>query len=144
MVPEMLCPSPGLNLGIEIQRLKDGTYHLHQGSYVREVLERHGEGGKAMFIKAPEEREEISPTLAKVKGAQKITGELLWLASKTRPDIAWAVMKMSQAAVKRPLWTLEMGEAVLAYLNASKAPLGRSTPGLKSTTLVGLSKLPRL
>ena len=67
MVPEMLCPSPGLNLGIEIQRLKDGTYHLHQGSYVREVLERHGDGGKAMFIKAPEEKEEISPTLAKLR-----------------------------------------------------------------------------
>ena len=28
-------------------------------------------------------------------------------------------MKMSQAAVKRPLWTLEMGEAVLAYLRST-------------------------
>ena len=106
-------------LGIEIQRLKDGTYYLHQGSYVREVLERHGDGGKALFIKTPEEKEEINPTLVKVKEAQKITGELLWLASKTRPDVAWAVMKMSQSAVKRPLWTLEMGEAVLAYLRST-------------------------
>ena len=84
-------------LGIEIQRLTDGTYYLHQGSYVREVLERHaGGGGVAAFIRVPEEKEEEVLSLTRVRQAQKITGELLWLSGKTRPDIAWAVMKMSQ------------------------------------------------
>ena len=114
--PEYSVPGgpPMRFLGIEIQRQSDGTYYLHQGCYTREVLDVGG--GKAFFIKAPEER---TPVLAKVKEAQKITGELLWLASKTMPDISWAVMRMSQCAVKRPLWTLEMGEAVLAYLRSS-------------------------
>ena len=106
-------------LGIEIQRLGDGTYYLHQGSFVREVLERHGGGGVSTFIRVPEEKEEETPSLTTVKQAQKITGELLWLASKTRPDISWAVMKMSQWAVKRPSWTLELGAAVLAYVRSS-------------------------
>ena len=79
--------------------MKDGTYHLHQGSYVREVLERHVGGGSSTFIKVPEEGDEEHPSLPKVRAAQKITGELLWLSGKTRPDLAWAVMKMAQWAV---------------------------------------------
>lgn len=106
-------------LGIEIQRLENGTYYLHQGSYVRAVLERHVGGGTATFIRTPEEKEEDAPSLAKVRAAQKITGELLWLSGKTRPDLAWAVMKMSQWAVKKPTWTLAMGEAVLAYVRST-------------------------
>eukprot|EP00913_Durusdinium_trenchii_P014186 g13313.t1 len=119
--PEYSIPggTPMRFLGIEIQRLADGTYYLHQGSYVREVLERHAGGGSASFIKVPEEKEEEAPSLARVRQAQKITGELLWLAGKTRPDIAWAVMRMSQWAVKRPSWTVELGEAVLSYVRAT-------------------------
>ena len=97
--PEYSIPggAPMRFLGIEIQRLTDGTYYLHQGSYVREVLERHaGGGGVAAFIRVPEEKEEEVLSLTRVRQAQKITGELLWLSGKTRPDIAWAVMKMSQ------------------------------------------------
>ena len=107
-------------LGIEIQRLVNGAYYLHQGCYVvREVLDRHVGGGSSSFIKVPEEKEENAPSLREVREAQKITGELLWLSGKTRPDIAWAVMKMSQWAVKRPRWTVELGEAILAYVRSS-------------------------
>lgn len=48
-----------------------------------------------------------------------MTGELLWLSGKTRPDLAWAVMKMAQSAVRRPRWTVELGRAVLAYVRQS-------------------------
>lgn len=115
----MLGGAPMRFLGIEIQRFKDGTYYLHQGSYVREVLDRHGGGGTMPFIKVPEEPTEERPSLAKVKEAQKLTGELLWLSGKTRPDIAWAVMRMSQFAVKKPGWTVQLGEAVLSYVRAT-------------------------
>ena len=119
--PEYAVPggAPMRFLGIEIQRFKDGMYYLHQGSYVREVLERHGGGGTMPFIKVPKKKEEGSPSLARVKEAQKITVELLWLSGRTRPDISWAVMKMSQWAVKRPVWTLELGEAILAYVRGT-------------------------
>ena len=61
------------------------------------------------------EEEEI-PSLPKVREAQKVTGELLWLSGKARPDISWAVMHMAQCAVKKPRWTILLGQAVLAYI----------------------------
>ena len=107
-------------LGMEIQRLADGSYFVHQGCYVREVLDRHVGGGSLPYVKVPEEsEEEEAASLPKVREAQKITKELLWLSGKTRPDIAWAVMKMAQNAVKKPRWTISLGEAVLAYLRQS-------------------------
>ena len=45
-------------LGIEIQRLRDGSYFLHQESYAREVIDRRPETGSARFIKVPEDNEE--------------------------------------------------------------------------------------
>ena len=104
-------------LGMEIQRLKDGSYFLHQGCYVREIIDRYPGGNASSFIKVPEEKEEDKPvSLPKVREAQKITGELLWLSGKIRPNIAWAVIRMTQTAVKKTRWTVELGEAVLAYL----------------------------
>ena len=82
-------------LGIEIQRLQDGSYFLHQGCYTREVIDRHPYGSSTPFIRVPEEKEEDEAiSLPKVREAQKITGELLWLSGKTRPDLSWAIMKM--------------------------------------------------
>lgn len=53
-------------LGIEIQRLEEnGTYYLHQGCYVREVLDRHAGREGSGFIKVPEEKEESAPSLGK-------------------------------------------------------------------------------
>ena len=107
-------------LGIEIRRLGDGSYILHQECYAREVLDRRSGVQSMPFIKVPEEVEaEEAISLPKVKEAQKITGELLWLSGKTRPDLSSAVMKMAQNAVKKPKWTVELGKAVLAYLKSS-------------------------
>ena len=88
-------------LGIEIQRPKDGSYFLHQECYAREIIERRQDAFSSPFIKVPEENEEESASLPKVREPQKITGELLWLSGKTRPDLSWAVMKMAQNAVKK-------------------------------------------
>ena len=107
-------------LGIEIQRLKEGSYFLHQECYTKEILDRHPGASSSPFVKVPEEKEEEEAvSLPKVREAEKITGELLWLSGKTRPDISWAVMKMAQNAVKKPRWTVELGRAVIAYLRFS-------------------------
>ena len=95
-------------LGIEIQRLQDGSYFLHQGCYAREVIDRRPAAQAYSFIRVPEEKEEEEAvSLPKVREAQKVTGELLWLSGKTRPDLSWAVMKMAQNAVKKPRFTVE-------------------------------------
>ena len=95
-------------LRIEIQRLQDGSYFLHQGCYAREVIDRRPAAQAYSFIRVPEEKEEEEAvSLPKVREAQKVTGELLWLSVKTRPDLSWAVMKMAQNAVKKPRFTVE-------------------------------------
>ena len=86
-------------LGIEIQRLGDGSYFLHQECYAREIIDRRAGCTSSPFIKIPEEpQEEQAVSLPKIRQAQKITGELLWLSGKTRPDLSWAIMKMAQNA----------------------------------------------
>lgn len=103
-------------LGIEIQRFDDGSYIL----LAREIIDKHPNTLTSQFIKAPEEsKEEEAISLPRAREAQKITRELLWLTGKTRPDLAWAVMRMAQSAVKRPSWTIEMGKAVVAYVRQS-------------------------
>ena len=46
-----------------------------------------------------------------MKRAQGLTGELQWLAGKTRPDITCAVTKMAQNTTKKPEWARRLGEA---------------------------------
>ena len=58
-----------------------------------------------------------------VRAAQAITGALLWIATRSRPDISFSVSKMGQMATKAPKITSEIGRQVLAYLN-STATLG--------------------
>ena len=108
-------------LGMEIQRLEDGAYYIHQGCYAREILSRSEVESACAFVKVPDEREEpVEVHLAQVRRAQKLTGELLWLSGRTRPDISAGVLKMSQKAMKDPTWTLELGMNILKYVNGTK------------------------
>ena len=55
-----------------------------------------------------------------VTNAQKLTGGLLWLSGRTRPDIACAVSRMSSASTSRPNWALKVGKRILRYLLGTK------------------------
>ena len=103
-------------LGMEIQREADGGYLLHQKSYARELLNRHEVVTESPYVRVPEEKEVVQPTLKLVKQAQKLTGELLWLSGRTRPDVAAAIQRMSQKATRDPAWVIELGKNVLAYV----------------------------
>ena len=87
--------------------------------YAQELLQRNGVVARATHIKVPEEKEDPAPALRTVREAQRLTGELLWLSGKTRPDLAAAVQRMSSRATRNPEWVLELGANVLAYLSTS-------------------------
>ena len=111
-------------------------------------------------MKVPDERKDpVEVDIAQVRKAQKLTGELLWLSGRTRPDISAGVLKMSQKAVKDPTWTLELGMNILKYVNGTRdyglhypvcvvedsdPDLMRRTPRSKNTmeVLVGASFAP--
>eukprot|EP00435_Cladocopium_sp_Y103_P054363 s510_g17.t1 len=105
-------------LGMEIE-LKDGVYRVHQQAYIQNLLEKYpNEKGHGLSaIKTPEEEE--SPTPEEVQIAQRQTGELLWLAGRTRPDISYGVSLMSQFATKRPKGVQAIGKEIRSYLRTS-------------------------
>ncbi|CAE7369874.1 GIP, partial [Symbiodinium sp. CCMP2456] len=56
-----------------------------------------------------------------LRKAQKITGECLWLAYRTRPDILYITNYMASMTSKRPVKVHQIGLRVISYLNATKA-----------------------
>ena len=103
--------------GFELQRGLDGvSLKVSQVSYVRELLKRHETKTEKQTpmpkwdTEQPPE-EDISPS--QIKAAQGITGELLWAAGRTRPDISFVVSIMGQQVTKRPKWVMQLGEHVL-------------------------------
>eukprot|EP00438_Fugacium_kawagutii_P028518 Skav215300 [mRNA] locus=C9332477:2070:2816:- [translate_table: standard] len=71
-------------------------------------------------IDLPEEPEpDLSVDL--IRTAQAVTGELLWLSVRTRPDIGYAVSQMGRAVSKNPRWATELGQSVLGFLAATSS-----------------------
>ena len=106
--------------GIEISLGDDGTsIKLSQISYIKELLQRHGEVSEKITPMpkwdtegSPEE--DIAPQ--QIRAAQMVVGELLWASVRTRPDIAFAVSIMGQQVTKRPKWVCQLGNHVLGFL----------------------------
>ena len=52
--------------------------------------------------------------------AQKLAGSLIWLSTRTRPDISYAQSRVSSMATKAPRTALLEGIRVLRYLQGTK------------------------
>ena len=110
--------------GLDIEKDAHGDgYRIHQESYVRSVLAKHEVNGVSMLPRVEVPEEEGEPSLEMVRRAQAVTGEVLWVASHTRPELSYASAIMSQFAVKRPAGVVKIGDEVMKYL-ASNPALG--------------------
>ena len=103
--------------GVEISR-GDGGVLVHQGSYTRELLSRYPDKGGADVpaLKLPEPDALGKQDPQKVRHAQQIAGELLWLSGLTRPEIQFAVGTISRMISRNADEALAMGEQVIKYL----------------------------
>ena len=74
-------------LGMEIEK-RGVNYVIHQQAYIANLLKEYDEKERSALgrIRTPEEEEQ--PTADQVLQAQKETGELLWVAGRTRPDLS--------------------------------------------------------
>ncbi|CAE7239615.1 RE2 [Symbiodinium sp. CCMP2592] len=106
--------------GVEIVLTGRG-YRLAQTSYLKELLIRYGVEGTATVpvTKWTEPELPAHVELEDVRAAQGITGALLWIATRSRPDVSFAVSKMGQMATKAPKVSIELGMQVLAYLSST-------------------------
>ena len=106
--------------GFELQHGEDGSsIKISQTSYVKEMLSRHGiTSGKTVPMPKWDTEEEPEENITKrdIKEAQGLTGELLWVSLRSRPDISFAVSQMGQQVTKRPRWAIQVGKHVLGFL----------------------------
>ena len=55
-----------------------------------------------------------------VRRAQQIAGEVLWLSTRTRPDLCFPIQKMTMLATKDPVKAVMIGARILRYLKGTK------------------------
>ena len=109
--------------GIQIELGRDGSWLLHQDDYLLELLRRyeigHANNELPTFREGYEEPESYS--IATLKRAQKVVGELLWLSGRTRMDICYHVCKLGQLLSKHPQRVYEDAVRVLQHLARTSA-----------------------
>ena len=120
-------------LGMEINLGEDGqSFELSQKRFIEELLRAHDHKGskswsmgpRDLLMLTPEEEEELLQDTAPLTGeaepavrqAQRRVGELLWLMSRTRPDLQYVVALMASRATKSPEVVNKIGQRLLDYL----------------------------
>ena len=113
--------------GFEISADASGDgFQVSQQRYEREMLQRWEvtEGIDYPVFKVSEEdeipRDHIDP--GQLRQAQAVAGSLLWLTTRTRPDILYGVATMSRLMSKNPEKALQIGQVLLKYIH--KVPGG--------------------
>ncbi|CAE7259665.1 GIP [Symbiodinium sp. CCMP2592] len=94
---------------------------MTQRAYVKELLNRYEIDTEASvpINKWTEPEGAEAATIDQIREAQAVTGALLWLATRTRPDIAYVVARCGQQATKSPLLSIALGRQALAYLKTT-------------------------
>ena len=114
-------------LGMELVQTKDHVT-LSQESYVDNLVRLHGlDPGSSAGLPCPKEwlqDEDFDDNVEnfndeELRRAQRVTGECLWLAYRTRPDVLFVTNYMAAMTSKKPVKVYNVGLKVIAYLNAT-------------------------
>ena len=114
--------------GIEIRRHKESQgFELTQQAYEQELLERWPQEKSSpqvqLRVPAPDAEDESDATAEEIKEAQALTGALLWLSTRCRPELVFPVHVMAKHAVKKPKLTIANGHSIIRYLQAKSGGL---------------------
>ena len=129
--PLFVSSTPVRFLGMEIvkeenEQTKQVEWGATQENYVRELLKKNYGGEEERWPKkktpmtreAPMEVEE-DVKVEEIRLAQKAMGEVLWLVTRTRPDLMFTVAKLSSYVLKNPRWVVESVQQLHGYLAAT-------------------------
>ncbi|CAE7276445.1 RE1, partial [Symbiodinium microadriaticum] len=109
--------------GFEIRQQPDGI-HVGQAKYVQSLLDKYSEVTGTSSCPYARESEVIDAkpqeSIEKLRRAQAVAGELLWLATRTRPDLAFGVSRIGQLITKDVDQALRRGEEMIKYLRTTK------------------------
>ena len=133
--------------GFEMKRHENGVGLLvGQKSYTLDLLKRHKDVTPKSYPMPKGEvvgSDEENPTIEDIRRGQAITGELLWLAGRSRPDISYAVSTMGRAVLKRPKWVQQIGKHVLGFLSNTQNVCLLYQPCCKDHGIYGTLQVPR-
>lgn len=117
--PEWISEGPVRFLGVEISKMKNENsgwedWRISQASYIQQLLKNEAEEVKRRKIpvsrelvaKMSEDEEEVGVT--EVRAAQKVVGELLWVVTRSRPDLMFVVSKMGARVTKSPRMVVKL------------------------------------
>ena len=84
-------------LGMDLWKRKEGGFFVSQEAYIKDLLKRRGEERGPLSglpitrdqAQKIEEPQKTAPTVAEVRSAQKVTGEVMWLLTRSRPDLMY-------------------------------------------------------
>ena len=160
-------------LGVEVLwDMGSSSFSISQTAYILDLLRAHNmQDAHSTLLPVPREWVEAvenDPDALEgdfdestLRTAQKAVGEALWLATKSRPDILFAVNHMATYVSRQPSHVIRVGQRLLAYLSgtsdmrlllgprgeaqdeivcftdASYAPFGRRSFGAAVVTLAG-------
>ncbi|OLP97425.1 Retrovirus-related Pol polyprotein from transposon TNT 1-94 [Symbiodinium microadriaticum] len=111
-------------LGMELQRSTETAEEIHvfQQGYIQELLRLHGVKNvwldkvpitKELAIIPDDPCDEGPET---IRAAQQLTGEVLWVSQRTRPDLSYTTCVMASLCTRRPSQTIKIGLKTLGYL----------------------------
>ena len=109
-------------LGCEIYNLHPG-FSIDQAPYIRELLRAHEVPTTQMnIVPCPrdwlglEDCEDVAMSEEDLRQAQRLTGELLWITQRSRPDLAYHVSIMASLTTKDAKRVVKIGQRMLGFL----------------------------
>ena len=109
-------------LGCEIYSLHPG-FSIDQAPYIRELLRAHEVPNTQMnIVPCPrewlglEDCEDVAMSEEDLREAQRLTGELLWITQRSRPDLAYHVSIMASLTTKDAKRVVKIGQRMLGFL----------------------------
>lgn len=126
--PEMVGKKSIRFLGMDVHVEKNEEtgfeeWFVSQESYIRDLIAKEEVAEKRIPISREQSAElscpEPEPQLEDVRGAQKVVGELLWLLTRSRPDLMFAMSKLCASVLRSPKKVIEISSQVKGYLKAT-------------------------
>lgn len=114
--------------GFEVTIDEEGDgYRVSQKKYEQELLTRWKVGMPLSFPHFKlgeadcEQEEEVDRN--KVREAQALAGSLLWLSTRSRPDLSYGVAAVSRLVARNPVKAIEIAHVLLAYIKGTPGDL---------------------
>ena len=109
--------------GFEVSEDPDGNgFRVNQHMYEQEMLKRWNITGSLEFpnyrvVEDEECEENISPET--LRTAQAMAGSLLWLSTRTRPDLAHGVATVRRLMTRAPTRAVAIGNTIMKYVKGN-------------------------